>query len=146
MDSKSEKVEVKVIFGSISESETQVGGLNDEPFSDALDRYMKETDVNNTLLSQITGININTVSRLRGGKREPNVRQIVSICVALKLPQEKGFHLLKSAGIELNRSKEHRMYNRFISVCGTSDLTIEKCNRILTINELKAFSDTSEEE
>ena len=92
-----------------------------EPFSEVLTRYLNEMqekfDIKQHHIAIESNMNSSLISQYKAGVRQPTLKAIVQICLAMHLTPDRSEHLLFSAGYILNDCKEHRIYKLFLFGC-----------------------------
>lgn len=67
--------------------------LHHDSFGLALDRYLREINISQKMLSRLTGIAPSTISRYLSGKRNIRYDYLCAVCIALKLHPSRQRHL-----------------------------------------------------
>ena len=81
-----------------------------ENFSEALTRFMKESDVTEEELSELTGLAPKTIQRMRNPNLRTSLKSVIAVCVALSLDLYNSLYLVHLAGFELTNSREDKIY------------------------------------
>lgn len=67
--------------------------LHHDSFGLTLDRYLREINISQKMLSRLTGIAPSTISRYLSGKRNIRYDYLCAVCIALKLHPSRQRHL-----------------------------------------------------
>ena len=119
-----------------------------EPFADAICRYMDFSNIGTNDLAAITGISASAISRYRSGKKAVERDHLCAICIALKLSFRQQQHLFTIAKLKMPCdilfNKRDDIINSVMLQCSCNDkFTIDFCNKLLKENgerQLTAFS------
>ena len=102
-------------------------------FPDALKYHMKVRAMSGADLSEITGISQSTISKMINDDMKEEVRRsvknLVAICVALKLPPKMSYDLLELANVKLLNNRQERAYSFVLDFLYQCPLML--CNGIL---------------
>ena len=110
-----------------------------ETFSEVLSRYLDEIqakyDLRQKEIADLSGIKPSLISKYNTGIRLPNLKVLVTLCLAMKLTPDRSEYLLYCAGFVLNNSKEHRIYKLFLDGCAFNEnYSVENLNTVLIEN------------
>ena len=97
-------------------------------FSKNLSDIMKEKNINQTNLSEITGISTKTIQRYIKGESSPDLKNLEKIAKALEIPIEKllGIKTLKVEFIEQNNKIEIPYYPETYDAAGAGAYNYEE--------------------
>ena len=120
----------------------------DEPFSDAIYRYMNSSGISIKKLAVITGISASTISHYFSGERAITRDYLCAICIALRLTFNQQQHLFNITKLKMPCdilfNKRDDIINSVMLQCSCNDkFTIDFCNKLLKENgerQLSAFS------
>lgn len=120
----------------------------DEPFSDAIYRYMNSSGISIKKLAVITGISASTISHYFSGERAITRDYLCAICIALRLTFNQQQHLFNITKLKMPSETlfNDRVYiiNDFMLGCSYNDeYTLALCNEFLKKSgerQLTAFS------
>jgi phage repressor protein C with HTH and peptisase S24 domain len=100
---------------------------------------MKEKNINQTNLSEITGISTKTIQRYIKGESSPDLKNLEKIAKALEIPIEKllGIKTLKVEFIEQNNKIEIPYYPETFAAAGAGAYNYEEAPKSITFT--KAF-------
>ena len=102
-------------------------------FSDSLKKLMEIVEITVEELAEKIDVSPKTIQRLRNGENEnPNIKTVVAMCIAMKLPPDLSMHLIETSGHRFKITEEDLVYKFLIRSCYTTPL--EECNQYL-INE-----------
>ncbi|TWT11280.1 XRE family transcriptional regulator [Streptococcus sp. sy004] len=102
---------------------------------EALKYLMKEFDVKNEELAADIGVATETISKIRNDKMKPTIEMVVAICIGLSLPYRFSERLLQSAFHSLWMGNPlHLLYEEFLRIATSPNVTVESCNRLLKNN------------
>lgn len=128
-----EPIPITRSLDSLSIEELVSLGCNDEElpmtFGRMLSIHMKNNQLSNDDLADLTGISSKTVGRLRKDESRPKIETAVAICLAMKLYPWDSKYLIKLAGYNL---ETFIIYNRLITLYFNEGLSA--CNSFLTRN------------
>ena len=110
-----------------------------ETFSEVLSRYLDEIqakyDLRQKEIADLSGIKPSLISKYKTGIRLPNLKVLVTLCLAMKLTPDRSEYRLYCAGFVLNNSKEHRIYKLFLDGCAFNEnYSVENLNTVLIEN------------
>ena len=92
-----------------------------ETFSEVLTRYIDEvqakSDIKQHNIADESNMKSSLISQYKAGTRQPTLKAVVQLCLAMHLTPDRSKHLLYSAGYILNDCKEHRIYKMFLFGC-----------------------------
>ena len=100
-----------------------------ENFSEALTRFMKESNVTEEELSELTGLAPKTIQRMRNPNLRTSLKSVVAVCVALSLDLYNSMYLVHLAGFELTNSREDKIYYFILGFAYKE--TVYDCNCML---------------
>ena len=100
-----------------------------ENFSEALTRFMKESDVTEEELSELTGLAPKTIQRMRNPNLRTSLKSVIAVCVALSLDLYNSLYLVHLAGFELTNSREDKIYYFILGFAYKE--TVYDCNCML---------------
>lgn len=106
-----------------------VQGGPGEDFGTALVRYTELAGISIESLEEQTGLSSKTIQRMRNSEDRPTLRNVIAICLALKLSQWDSLYLLRLAGYELTSRMEDRIF--WAILMKTAENTVGECNRML---------------
>ncbi|MBE6960521.1 MAG: helix-turn-helix transcriptional regulator [Ruminococcaceae bacterium] len=110
-----------------------VSGGGQEPpldFSGMLTFFMKQKDVTEEELAELTGISDRTIRRYKNDEGErPTLENVVAIGIALHLFPHQIMGLLGAAGYQLRRTPKERAYQYLIDAAYNN--TVYECNLFL---------------
>ena len=109
-----------------------------ENFSEALTRFMKESDVTEEELSELTGLAPKTIQRMRNPNLRTSLKSVVAVCVALSLDLYNSMYLVHLAGFELTNSREDKVYYFILGFAYKE--TVYDCNRMLERLHMKPLT------
>lgn len=109
-----------------------------ENFSEALTRFMKESDVTEEELSELTGLAPKTIQRMRNPNLRTSLKSVVAVCVALSLDLYNSMYLVHLAGFELTNSCEDKVYYFILGFAYKE--TVYDCNRMLERLHMKPLT------
>lgn len=102
-------------------------------FPDALKYHMKVRAMSGAELSEITGISQSTISKMINDDMKEEVRRsvknLVAICIALKLPPKMSYDLLELSNVKLLNNKQERAYSFLLDFLYQCPLAL--CNGFL---------------
>lgn len=107
-----------------------------EPFSVVFSKYLKMLCQKNGIkqkdIADATGIESTMITKYKNSTRKPTLKAVILLSLAMHLTIEQSEHMLYSAGLRINSTKEHRIYRLFLSGCAFSDeYSIYNCNKTL---------------
>lgn len=101
-------------------------------FGGALNYLRKYRKLTNESLSELSLLSVEYISKLQNNHiKEPSVKTVVALCVAMSLHFQLSDELLKRSGRSLRSlsMEEDMLYN--LMIMSSSDYTVEECNQIL---------------
>ena len=99
-------------------------------FSDTLKKLMEWAEITVEELAEKIGVDQKTIQRLRNGKnKNPNLKTVVAICIAMQLHPDLSFHLISTAGLNFKPTEEDLTYKLLIRSYYTH--SIDECNKML---------------
>ena len=104
-------------------------------FGGALNYLRKYRKLTNESLSELSLLSVEYISKLQNNHiKEPSVKTVVALCVAMSLHFQLSDELLKRSGRSLRSlsMEEDMLYN--LMIMSSSDYTVEECNQILIEN------------
>lgn len=119
---------------------TIVGGGHSpgENFSEALARFMKESDITEEDLAELTGLAPKTIQRMRNPNLRTSLKSVIAVCVALSLDLYNSMYLVHLAGFELTNSREDKVYYFILGFAYKE--TVYDCNRMLERLHMKPLT------
>jgi len=100
-------------------------------FGKMLSYYMKEKNVTEEGLSELTGISDRTIRRMK--RNDPNSRpkleNIVAVCIALHLYPHKSIMLINAAGYYFRNTSKDKIYQFLID--SAYNKNVDECNEFL---------------
>lgn len=100
-----------------------------ENFSEALARFMKESDVTEEDLAELTGLAPKTIQRMRNPNLRTSLKSVIAVCVALSMDLYNSLYLVHLAGFELTNSREDKIYYFILGFAYKE--TVYDCNCML---------------
>ena len=76
--------------------------VTSEKFLDMLDRIIEQKGYNTYKLKEETGIDRKSMSRIKNAEVQPSKKNVIKMCIGLKLDLKTGIELLRKAGYSLN--------------------------------------------
>ena len=136
----------QLVYGTTNES-LIVKRFN-EPFADAICRYMDFSNIGTNDLAAITGISASAISHYFSGERAITRDYLCAICIALRLTFNQQQHLFNITKLKMPSETlfNDRVYiiNDFMLGCSYNDeYTLALCNEFLKKSgerQLTAFS------
>ncbi len=104
-------------------------------FGGALNYLRKYRKLTNEALSELSLLSVEYISKLQNNHiKEPSVKTVVALCIAMSLHFQLSDELLKRSGRSLRSlsMEEDMLYN--LMIMSSSDYTVEECNQILIEN------------
>lgn len=104
-------------------------------FGGALNYLRKYRKLTNDALSELSLLSVEYISKLQNNHiKEPSVKTVVALCIAMSLHFQLSDELLKRSGRSLRSlsMEEDMIYN--LMIMSSSDYTVEECNQILIEN------------
>lgn len=104
-------------------------------FGSALNYLRKYRKLTNEALSELSLLSVEYISKLQNNHiKEPSVKTVVALCIAMSLHFQLSDELLKRSGRSLRSlsMEEDMLYN--LMIMSSSDYTVEECNQILIEN------------
>lgn len=122
----------------------KTGCRDGDTFGEALKRYMKESGVTARYITECTGLSQSAITNYKNGGYIPKMKAVIALCIALRLHINRSEYLLKLCGYAFNDNNvEHSIWRCFIGSCYCSDLTVTKCDEILSEFNCAALSENS---
>lgn len=109
-----------------------------ENFSEALVRFMRECNITEEDLSELTGLAPKTIQRMRNPNLRTSLKSVVAVCVALSLDLYNSIYLVHLAGFELTNSTEDKVYYFILGFAYKE--TVYDCNRMLERLHMKPLT------
>ena len=109
-----------------------------ENFSEALARFMKESDITEEDLAELTGLAPKTIQRMRNPNLRTSLKSVVAVCVALSLDLYNSMYLVHLAGFELTNSREDKVYYFILGFAYKE--SVYDCNRMLERLHMKPLT------
>lgn len=100
-----------------------------ENFSEALTRFMDESNVTEEGLAELTGLAPKTIQRMRNPNLRTSLKSVIAVCIALSLDLYNSLYLVHLAGFELTNSREDKIYYFILGFAYKE--TVYDCNRML---------------
>lgn len=100
-----------------------------ENFSEALTRFMKESNVTEEELSELTGLAPKTIRRMRNPNLRTSLKSVIAVCIALSLDLYNSLYFVHLAGFELTNSREDKIYYFILGFAYKE--TVYDCNCML---------------
>ena len=104
-------------------------GMHWENFSEALTRFMKESNVTEEELSELTGLAPKTIQRMRNPNLRTSLKSVIAVCIALSLDLYNSLYFVHLAGFELTNSREDKIYYFILGFAYKE--TVYDCNCML---------------
>ena len=104
-------------------------------FGGALNYLRKYRKLTNEALSELSLLSVEYISKLQNNHiKEPSVKTVVALCIAMSLHFQLSDELLKRSGRSLRSlsMEEDMLYN--LMIMSSSDYTVQECNQILIEN------------
>lgn len=104
-------------------------------FGGVLNYLRKYRKLTNEALSELSLLSVEYISKLQNNHiKEPSVKTVVALCIAMSLHFQLSDELLKRSGRSLRSlsMEEDMLYN--LMIMSSSDYTVEECNQILIEN------------
>ena len=105
------------------------GHSHGENFSEALTRFMKESNVTEEELSELTGLAQKTIQRMRNPNLRTSLKSVIAVCIALSLDLYNSLYLVHLAGFALTNSREDKIYYFILGFAYKE--TVYDCNCML---------------
>lgn len=109
-----------------------------ENFSEALARFMKEREITEEDLAELTGLAPKTIQRMRNPNLRTSLKSVIAVCVALSLDLYNSMYLIHLAGFELTNSREDKVYYFILGFAYKE--TVYDCNRMLERLHMKPLT------
>ena len=99
---------------------------------------MKESDVTEEELPELTGLAPKTIQRMRNPNLRTSLKSVVAVCVALSLDLYNSMYLVHLVGFELTYSREDKVYYFILGFAYKE--TVYDCNRMLERLHMKPLT------
>jgi len=86
-----------------------------DSFHGALSRLMKDRNITEEKMSELTGLSVSTIDRLRTAEKDNySLDQVMVICIVLHLPPWLSSQMIKRAGLLLKDTEQHNVYRAIL--------------------------------